>query len=89
MDNRINYDVVVVGDGPAGPTFARALHGRGLSIAVIERQQESVLADPLGATGIAIIYAVSIHSRGEAGDRQAEGACLGLIHVVGGGSVCW
>jgi len=27
VDNRINYDVVVVGDGPAGLSFARALHG--------------------------------------------------------------
>jgi len=40
---------------------------------------------PLGATGIANLYEVSLHLRGEAGARQLEGARLGLAHVVGGG----
>lgn len=40
---------------------------------------------PLGATGIANLYEVSLHLRGEAGDRQVEGAKIGLTHVVGGG----
>ncbi|TXL71627.1 thiolase family protein [Vineibacter terrae] len=40
---------------------------------------------PLGATGIANIYEVSTHLRGAAGERQVEGARLGLTHVVGGG----
>ena len=40
---------------------------------------------PLGATGIANIYEVATHLRGNAGDRQVEGARLGLTHVVGGG----
>jgi acetyl-CoA acetyltransferase len=40
---------------------------------------------PLGATGIANIYEISTHLRGEAGDRQVEGARIGLTHVVGGG----
>ena len=40
---------------------------------------------PLGATGIANIYEVSTHLRGEAGDRQVEGARMGMTHVVGGG----
>ena len=39
---------------------------------------------PLGATGIANIYEVSLHLRGEAGGRQVENARLGLTHVVGG-----
>ena len=43
---------------------------------------------PLGATGIANIYEVSTHLRGEAGDRQVEGAKLGLTHVIGLGSAC-
>ena len=41
---------------------------------------------PLGATGIANIYDVSAHLRGEAGRRQVEGARIGLTHVVGLGS---
>jgi acetyl-CoA acetyltransferase len=40
---------------------------------------------PLGATGIANIYEVATHLRGNAGDRQVEGARMGLTHVVGGG----
>jgi acetyl-CoA acyltransferase len=40
---------------------------------------------PLGATGIANLYEVATHLRGEAGQRQVEGARLGLTHVCGGG----
>ncbi len=43
---------------------------------------------PLGATGIANVYEVSTHLRGEAGARQVEGARLGLTHVIGLGSAC-
>lgn len=43
---------------------------------------------PIGATGIANIYEVSTHLRGEAGDRQIEGAKVGLTHVIGLGSAC-
>ena len=43
---------------------------------------------PLGATGIANIYEVSTHLRGEAGARQVEGAKIGLTHVIGLGSAC-
>lgn len=40
---------------------------------------------PLGATGIANLYEVALHLRGEAGERQVHGAKIGLTHVVGGG----
>lgn len=43
---------------------------------------------PLGATGIANIYEVSTHLRGEAGARQVADARIGLTHVVGAGSAC-
>jgi len=43
---------------------------------------------PLGATGIANIYEVTTHLRGEAGARQVDGARIGLTHVVGLGSAC-
>ncbi len=43
---------------------------------------------PLGATGIANIYEVSTHLRGEAGNRQVENAGMGLTHVIGLGSAC-
>ena len=43
---------------------------------------------PLGATGIANLYEVSTHLRGEAGKRQVPNARLGLTHVIGLGSAC-
>jgi len=43
---------------------------------------------PLGATGVANIYEVATHLRGEAGDRQIDGAKVGLTHVIGLGSAC-
>jgi acetyl-CoA acetyltransferase len=43
---------------------------------------------PLGATGIANIYEVCTHLRGEAGERQVEGARIGMTHVIGLGSCC-
>jgi len=43
---------------------------------------------PLGATGIANIYEITTHLRGEAGSRQVAGARIGLTHVVGAGSAC-
>ncbi len=43
---------------------------------------------PLGATGIANLYEVATHLRGEAGDRQVDGARVGLTHVIGLGSAC-
>jgi len=43
---------------------------------------------PLGATGIANIYELCTHLRGEAGARQVENARFGLAHVIGLGSAC-
>jgi acetyl-CoA acyltransferase len=43
---------------------------------------------PLGATGVANLYEVTTHLRGEAGDRQVEGAKIGMTHVIGLGSAC-
>jgi acetyl-CoA acyltransferase len=43
---------------------------------------------PIAATGIANIWEVCHHLRGEAGDRQIENARVGLAHVIGLGSAC-
>ncbi|HEY4409349.1 MAG TPA: thiolase family protein, partial [Acidimicrobiia bacterium] len=39
-------------------------------------------------TGVANLYEIATHLRGEAGDRQIEGARVGLAHVIGLGSAC-
>jgi acetyl-CoA acyltransferase len=43
---------------------------------------------PIAATGIANIWEVATHLRGEAGDRQIANAKVGLAHVIGLGSAC-
>nr|WP_179275349.1 thiolase family protein [Rhodococcus sp. 06-1059B-a] len=43
---------------------------------------------PIGATGIANLFEVATHLRGEAGDRQIQGAKVGLTHVIGLASAC-
>ena len=41
-----SYDVVIVGGGPSGLAFARALDGSGLRVAIVERQSRDALARP-------------------------------------------
>ncbi|MFZ4517751.1 MAG: thiolase family protein [Microthrixaceae bacterium] len=43
---------------------------------------------PGGPTGLAMVHEVVTQLRGEAGDRQVQGARRALAHLVGGGSVC-
>jgi acetyl-CoA acyltransferase len=43
---------------------------------------------PIAATGIANVWEVCQHLRSEAGDRQIDGARVGLAHVIGLGSAC-
>ena len=43
---------------------------------------------PIAATGIANIWEVCHHLRGEAGDRQIADAKVGLAHVIGLGNAC-
>lgn len=43
---------------------------------------------PISATGIANVWEIAHHLRGEAGPRQIEGARVGLAHVIGLGSAC-
>jgi acetyl-CoA acetyltransferase len=43
---------------------------------------------PLGATGVANIVEIYWHLKGQAGNRQVEGAKTGMAHVIGLGSAC-
>lgn len=43
---------------------------------------------PTGATGVANLYEICAHLRGEAGERQVKNARIGLAHVIGLGSAC-
>jgi len=43
---------------------------------------------PIAATGVANVWEVATHLRGEAGPRQIENARIGMAHVIGLGSAC-
>jgi acetyl-CoA acetyltransferase len=76
------------GDGEAGKLIDEKQTWHGGRIPVNVSGGLLSKGHPLGATGVANIYEVSTHLRGEAGERQVEGARLGLTHVIGLGSAC-
>jgi acetyl-CoA acetyltransferase len=85
----LHYEnLFLCGEGEAGrmiDTGATALGGKvpvNVSGGLLSKDH------PLGATGIANIYEVSTHLRGEAGQRQVPDAKIGLTHVIGLGSAC-
>jgi len=41
-----NFDVIIIGAGPAGLSFARMVSETGLAVAIIEKQPEAALAQP-------------------------------------------
>jgi len=94
-------DVVIIGLGWTGSVMANELTDEGLDVIAIERgpwRDGKIPVNvsgglvskghPLGCTGVANLVEVAFHLRGEAGDRQIEGATVGLTHVIGLGSAC-
>ncbi len=45
--HKMHFDIAIVGAGPSGLCFARALAESGLRIAILERQAEAALAEPV------------------------------------------
>lgn len=76
------------GDGEAGKMIDEGATALGGQVPVNVSGGLLSKGHPLGATGIANIYEVSTHLRGEAGKRQVEGARMGMTHVIGLGSAC-
>lgn len=76
------------GDGEAGKFIdeGHATHGGRTPVNVSGGLLSK--GHPLGATGIANIYEVCTHLRGEADKRQVPNARIGLTHVIGLGSCC-
>ena len=78
----------IVPDGEAGKAIDEGVTALGGRCPVNVSGGLLSKGHPLGATGIANIYEVSTHLRGEADKRQVEGARIGLTHVIGLGSAC-
>jgi acetyl-CoA acetyltransferase len=76
------------GDGEAGKLIDERQTWHGGRIPVNVSGGLLSKGHPLGATGVANMYEVTTHLRGEAGARQVEGAKVGMTHVIGLGSAC-
>jgi acetyl-CoA acetyltransferase len=85
----VHYDnLMLCKEGEAVPFFeSGATYRDGTTPVNVSGGLESK-GHPIAATGIANIWEVCHHLRGEAGDRQIEGASVGLAHVIGLGSAC-
>jgi acetyl-CoA acyltransferase len=85
----VHYDnLMLCKQGEAVPFFESGATYRDGSTPVNVSGGLESKGHPIAATGIANIWEVCHHLRGEAGDRQIEGATVGLAHVIGLGSAC-
>jgi acetyl-CoA acyltransferase len=85
----VHYDnLMLCKPGEAVPFFESGATWRDGSTPVNVSGGLQSKGHPIAATGIANIWEVCHHLRGEAGDRQIEGARVGLAHVIGLGSAC-
>jgi acetyl-CoA acetyltransferase len=85
----VHYEnLSICGEGEAGRMIDSGATALGGKIPVNVSGGLLSKGHPLGATGIANIYEIVTHLRGEAGARQVQGARIGLAHVVGAGSAC-
>ncbi len=85
----VHYDNLMLCDeGEAVPFFESGATWRDGSTPVNVSGGLQSKGHPIAATGIANIWEVCHHLRGEAGDRQIEGANVALAHVIGLGSAC-
>jgi acetyl-CoA acyltransferase len=85
----VHYDnLMLCGEGEAVPFFESGATWRDGSTPVNVSGGLQSKGHPIAATGIANIWEVCHHLRGEAGDRQIAGATVGLAHVIGLGSAC-
>ncbi|HVT22665.1 MAG TPA: thiolase family protein [Mycobacteriales bacterium] len=85
----VHYDnLMLCGEGNAVDFFSSgAAHRTGSTPVNVSGGLQSK-GHPIAATGIANVWEICHHLRGEAGDRQIEGAKVGLAHVIGLGSAC-
>jgi acetyl-CoA acyltransferase len=85
----VHYDnLMLCKEGNAADFFASGATWRDGSMPVNVSGGLESKGHPIAATGIANIWEVCHHLRGEAGARQIAGAKVGLAHVIGLGQAC-
>jgi len=85
----VHYDnLMLCPEGGAVDFFESGAPGRDGSKPVNVSGGLQSKGHPIAATGIANVWEVATHLRGEAGDRQIQDAKVGLAHVIGLGSAC-
>jgi acetyl-CoA acyltransferase len=85
----VHYDnLMLCGQGEAVPFFESGATWRDGATPVNVSGGLQSKGHPIAATGIANVWEVCHHLRGEAGDRQIADAKVGLAHVIGLGSAC-
>ncbi len=85
----VHYDnLMLCEEGGAVDFFLSGAPGRDGKLPVNVSGGLQSKGHPISATGIANIWEVCQHVRGEGGPRQIEGAKVGLAHVIGLGSAC-
>jgi acetyl-CoA acetyltransferase len=85
----VHYDnLMLCAEGEAVPFFESGATWRDGSTPVNVSGGLQSKGHPIAATGIANVWEICHHLRGEAGDRQIDGASVGLAHVIGLGSAC-
>src|SRR5262245_25672513 len=85
----VHYDnLMLCGQGEAVPFFESGATWRDGATPVNVSGGLQSKGHPIAATGIANVWEVCHHLRGEAGDRQIPDANVGLAHVIGLGSAC-
>jgi acetyl-CoA acetyltransferase len=85
----VHYDnLMLCAEGEAVPFFESGATSRDGKMPVNVSGGLESKGHPIAATGIANIWEVCHHLRGEAGPRQIEDAKVGLAHVIGLGSAC-
>jgi acetyl-CoA acyltransferase len=85
----VHYDNLMLCEpGEAVPFFESGAPWRDGSTPVNVSGGLQSKGHPISATGIANIWEICHHLRGEAGDRQIPDAKVGLAHVIGLGSAC-
>ena len=78
-------DLGFVAKGQGGPAFASGRFAKGGQGPIVNPSGGlKAQGQPFGAVGIAQVVEIVSQLRGQAGERQVEGARLGLAHDVGG-----